>query len=413
MKKGIVMEKHRRYTIVMQHDGGFHKAPPMDVTVGSEISFKPFPAKKRFDFYVRNKKIPMRPVAMLCVLLLLLVPVYFTMGVNKTYAYVSIDINPSIELEINEDMQVRSMIAVNEDGKEILRKLPEYKGKKLEKILSLIMQKSEDAGLLENGKNMLLGVSYALDKHESSVLDKVDNYFLENGEGWQVATFMVPEEIREIADKKKLSMGEVMVSKLKDPEYKSNQSSWMDEEEKAIINSFYDNDSHSTKTTVDKDNLQGAPKQSDQNNSDYESESAKNKPAKETSNMNSNEHGKSEKPDNKNAGERDKVEEHHPKNRGKARGYYKENPGKANVHSQEKPGRANGHHKEKSGKEKRYSKENPGKAKGHSENIPGKAKGHYKDNPGKAKGHQKDHPGKAKGHTKNDHGKGHKQKHNH
>ncbi|GAA0595811.1 anti-sigma-I factor RsgI [Virgibacillus siamensis] len=412
MKKGIVMGKHRRYMIVMQNDGVFCKAPPMDVSVGSEISFEPLPAKNRFDFYMKNRKISMKPVALLCVVLLLLVPVYFTMGVNKTYAYVSIDINPSIELEINEEMQVRSMTAVNEDGKKIVKELPEYKGKQLEKILALIMQKSEDSGLTENGKSMLLGVSYALDKHELSVLDAVDSYFIENGEDWQVATFMVPKEIHKIADEKKLSMGEVMVSKMNDSDYTSNQSSWMNEEEKAIINSFYNNDSHSTTTTVDNDDSKSVTKQSDKNSSDNESESAQNKPAKETNNINWNENGNSRNPEN-NAGESSKANEQHQENRGKARGHHKDNPGKAKGHSHEKRGKVNGHHKGKAGKAQVHFKENRGKAKGHSENIPGKAKGHHKGNPGKAKGHHKDHPGKAKGHHKNHPGKGHKQKHNH
>ncbi|WP_077324946.1 anti-sigma factor domain-containing protein [Virgibacillus siamensis] len=380
MKKGIVMEKHRRYMIVMQSDGVFQKAPPMDkVAVGSEVTFEPLRARKRSYFYANNRNFSLKPVAMLCVLLLLLVPVYFMMGVNKTYAYVSIDINPSIELEINDELQVRSMNAVNDDGKEIIKQLADYKGKKLEEVITLIMQKSENNGLIKNGKNMLIGVSYALDKHDISVLDTVDKFFLKNGKGWKIATFVVPKEIHNLADEKEQSMGKVMVSKLNDPAYTGNKSTWMNDGEKAIINSFYNKKKDQAENV---DTQENAKKKPESNESDDGSDTSE---LKETKADDDARHSDIEN---------NKKQKAEWKNQKEAKGHQKGNPGKAK-----------GHHKENRGKahQKLLEKDNPGKAKGLHKDNPGKVKGHYKDNPGKAKGHHKDNPGKAKGHSKKKH----------
>lgn len=51
MSKGIVMERHRTYSIVMTSDGGFHKVKPVkDAGIGTEVSYEVLVSKKRALF---------------------------------------------------------------------------------------------------------------------------------------------------------------------------------------------------------------------------------------------------------------------------------------------------------------------------------------------------------------------------
>lgn len=261
------MEKHRHYTIVMQKDGAFQKALPIkDADIGAEVFFQPKETKMSSLFYLfssKNKIVPVRLIAMTCMLFVLIMPFYFIMNSNETYAYVNIDINPSVELEVNEQLKVQSINPLNGDAEILINKLSEYKGKELEHVIDNIMNTSEKAGLLKNGKNMLVGVSYILDSHKISVVDTVDKYFSDHNTDWKIATFKVPKEIRMQAKENKQTMNELMATSLTessethDVSKKDNmdQTEPVNDEEEAMINSFYNkNQNHSESIKSNKSN---------------------------------------------------------------------------------------------------------------------------------------------------------------
>ncbi|MFC4559109.1 hypothetical protein ACFO3D_13000 [Virgibacillus kekensis] len=245
MKKGILMETNRRYSIMMRSDGVFERTKPVQgVSIGEEVRYQPLPEKRGFAL-LSGKTVgaPYRITAMACMLLLLVMPFYFVLQTDSTYAYVNIDINPSIELEIDEDLEVTSVNPLNEDGQVIADKLEGYKGDKLNLVIDYIVTESEKLGLLSNGKNMLVGVSYLSDQTDVSVLSTVDDYFMTNNQDWNIATFNVPKEIREQAHKNKQSMNKIMAAGYaesgKEIETQVAESGDVNEQEKAIINSFF------------------------------------------------------------------------------------------------------------------------------------------------------------------------------
>lgn len=248
MKKGIIMEKHRRFTVIMQKDGIFHKALPIDdAVIGTEVSYQPMEMKKNYYFSGKKTRVPVRMLAMACLLLLLVVPFYFFNNTSNTYAYVSIDINPSIELEIDEKLKVQSITPLNDDAEILISQLTDFQGSKFEQVIDQIMSKSEKEGLTANGKNILIGVSYVPDEPEVSALDSIDNHFVTNESGWKVATFQVPGNIRDTAMKNKQSVNEFMASNVIESIDSSKESTkiQVNDEEEALINSFYNNNNHS------------------------------------------------------------------------------------------------------------------------------------------------------------------------
>ncbi|ASK60910.1 hypothetical protein CFK37_01130 [Virgibacillus phasianinus] len=243
MSKGIVMEKHRNYIIVMTQDGSFRKVKSVkDADIGAEISYEMLASKKGELLFFHSKK-SSRYVAIACMVLLFVMPFFLLGGQNKTYAYVNLDINPSLEIEIDQNLNVVSISPLNDDARKLIQKLPDYQDKKIERLIELIMNKSDALGLTKHGKNVLVGVSY-VDGRDISVLDTVDNYFLTHNTSWDIATFQVPGEIREQAQKEKVSMNKVMAENMEttasEPE-KMVLKTRADDDEKELIHSFYSN----------------------------------------------------------------------------------------------------------------------------------------------------------------------------
>ncbi|ASN06625.1 anti-sigma factor domain-containing protein [Virgibacillus necropolis] len=247
MSKGIVMEKHRKFTIVMTKNGSFHKVKPVkEADIGAEVSYEILPLKKSKLLFFQPKNsgsMPVKYIAIACMVLLFIMPFYLLGGPTKTYAYVNLDINPSLEIEIDDDLNVVYISPLNDDARKLKKQLPDYEGKKIEQVIEIIMKKSDALGLTKNGKTVLVGVSYVNDQ-AISVLDTVDNYFSTHQTSWDMATFQVSKEIRKRALKKDISMNKIvadtMEEEVSNPERMIIQPRVSDGE-KELIHSFYTN----------------------------------------------------------------------------------------------------------------------------------------------------------------------------
>ncbi|WP_047979852.1 anti-sigma-I factor RsgI family protein [Ornithinibacillus contaminans] len=293
MKKGIVMEQHRKYTIVMTRDGSFEKANPIqDVEIGVEVDFTPI-VKKQFSHVLKENMLTFRMAAIACVLVLLAIPLYMVATEDKTYAYVDIDINPSIELEIEEDLKVSEIIPLNDDAAALLAKIDGLQGENLEKVIDIIVKASEENGYVNDGKNVLVGVHYVNGEPNKniSVLDIIDNHFLQSGTDWKVLTLEISSEIREAAEKNKLSMNKVLAESIAVQEDAVDKVS---SDEKEILESFY-SDKSKEKMAVEEE-----PKQKPKQKQDIKTPStSKEKPKEKEQSKPSSSETKKTIPENK------------------------------------------------------------------------------------------------------------------
>jgi len=233
VNKGIVMEQHPHYTIIMTKDGLFQKAVPIkDVPVGCEVYYHPLVQKKTPSFFFQFKRfvsVPTAVLAMMCLIILLSLPIYFSTTTSKTYAYVNVDINPSVEMELNKKLQVTSVSALNNDATSLIENLNDVEGETLETVLKEVIRESEANGLTKNGKNMILGINY-VDEQDRGTID-IDHLNLSSE--WGIVTLNIPEEIREIAKKEHQSMNEVIINE--NPDNIQN----LNTKDIEIIHSFY------------------------------------------------------------------------------------------------------------------------------------------------------------------------------
>lgn len=167
MNKGIVMEISDSSIIVMSPEGRFEKLPrgTRNCEVGEEILFAP--ATKRFRVPQIGILSGLAAAIVLCFVLVSTLTGSVPGG--QVVAYVTIDINPSIEIGIDNEEVVQDLQGLNSDGDELISTLV-YKGKSLEAVTSDILDKAEQ-GALAKGEGDII-ISSTVVEQKSAVNDE-------------------------------------------------------------------------------------------------------------------------------------------------------------------------------------------------------------------------------------------------
>lgn len=192
MKKGIVLEVHDDYVTMLTPDGEFLKSRKQkgQVDIGEEIIFFPLhrgaTEKRKLSSFLKMK---WAIVTMLtaAVLFLSFYPKYVN---NQVYAYVSLDVNPSLELGLNKNMQVVSIDAFNDEAKLLLPRLGDWKNEDLSKVSSDIMELIRQDGYLKAGGEIV--IASVLPDSENLVLKKkIQNEITSLSKNFQVENISV------------------------------------------------------------------------------------------------------------------------------------------------------------------------------------------------------------------------------
>ena len=91
---------------------------------------------------------------------------------RKVFAYVSVDINPSLEVSVTKDLRVIDLQACNDDGRRILKELKQWENKQLQEVIRTIIKQSQEDKYLTNDKQVML-TAIAKDKLLEPKLEKV------------------------------------------------------------------------------------------------------------------------------------------------------------------------------------------------------------------------------------------------
>ncbi|MDF2859534.1 MAG: YkrI [Neobacillus sp.] len=148
------MEMDDSYLTLLTPDGEFCRAHKQDIpySVGEEIYFFPIMVQQRnkpkgtFIDIFKLKSVWMS-TAVLFVFLGSVVPVYQS---NRAYAYVSIDVNPSIELGINKDMKVVELTGYNKEGKNIVSQISDWKKRDVSEVTKQILTELKSEGFVKD-----------------------------------------------------------------------------------------------------------------------------------------------------------------------------------------------------------------------------------------------------------------------
>ncbi|MFQ3543691.1 hypothetical protein Q7A53_06370 [Halobacillus rhizosphaerae] len=248
MRKGIVMEQGHHFTIVMSSDGAFYKSQPIEAEIGAEIEFKAMTEersvrKQAWLFSQRNMKVAALAMA-LCVALF---PLFLCYGSNRAYAYVNIDINPSVELKLNNKMEVLEIHPLNKDAKGIVSHMEHWKRKKASEVTLDMISLSQEYGYMNKKNEVLIGISYVKNSHTKDFTKEIETYLEKKSLPVSIAAYEVPEDIRKQAKQKKGSVNKEMARTIGKDNKTSKETSvaqnvHIGDEDKAIIQSFYQED---------------------------------------------------------------------------------------------------------------------------------------------------------------------------
>ncbi|AMX84283.1 hypothetical protein GS3922_11755 [Geobacillus subterraneus] len=152
MKKGIVLELDEEFVTVLTTEGEFLRVKKEgEYEVGEEIEAGA--VKKTFPFHRRSFRYALVSALAAAVLL---VTTWIQWPSGAVYAYMSIDINPSIEAGVDDDLHVLTLKAYNEEGKNVLAALPAWKNKPFSAVAEQIIVLSEKKGYLKEGGEVLI-----------------------------------------------------------------------------------------------------------------------------------------------------------------------------------------------------------------------------------------------------------------
>lgn len=215
MSQGIIMALNKKTAVVLKPDGQFVKVRRQQhYEIGASIT-----DLGTLRAVPRTRQRMLQWGAMTSALLIFLVGIWMVQP-PPVVAYVSMDINPSIELGLDQKERVRTLRAVNEDTEAFIKGL-DYKGKALEAVMTEIAQKLVEQHILtvEHPEVVIasvpmraLGVEW--EAHVTQTMTRVLNEATEqvdteNKIHLDVTTVSLPAEIRVEAEEKGVSSGKM------------------------------------------------------------------------------------------------------------------------------------------------------------------------------------------------------------
>jgi hypothetical protein len=147
--KGVIMESNKNTAIVLDEKGCFRKIKVrgQNLEVGQEIKLDQFSKTKTNNYFNALKTV----AAILVIAILTTVPIYYNSQLD-THAYITIDINPSIELALNSRGKVLKVSALNNDA-DILIKDLKLKNMTCDEAILLITDKAQNLDYIKEDNN--------------------------------------------------------------------------------------------------------------------------------------------------------------------------------------------------------------------------------------------------------------------
>ncbi|CAM3681101.1 hypothetical protein [Mesobacillus zeae] len=162
MRKGIILEVNDLYVTLLTPEGEFMRTRKLrqDYPLGGEIQFFPMELGKNSKREKAMSFLKMlsngKAGALIAAVILLLafsVPLYQS---GHVYAYMSIDVNPSVEMGLNEKLEVINIKAYNKDGEAILSGLKGWKKQDASTVANLVLTEIKEQGYMKKNKDVLI-----------------------------------------------------------------------------------------------------------------------------------------------------------------------------------------------------------------------------------------------------------------
>ena len=142
--KGCIVKLENTYAIVVTDTLEYLKIHKKNnLYIGKEIIFVDE------DIYREKKKTLIHTSALAAAILFFIIfsisflskQNIFPLKSNEIVAVVSLDINPSIEFEVNRDYEIVKIIPINNEAHDLIH--PKWKGRKIQEIIPMVIKKAQ------------------------------------------------------------------------------------------------------------------------------------------------------------------------------------------------------------------------------------------------------------------------------
>ncbi|CRK80701.1 anti-sigma factor domain-containing protein [Neobacillus massiliamazoniensis] len=208
MKKGIVMEIDDAFLTLLTPEGEFLRTrnQKRQYIIGEEITFFPISSDNASRSIIMRNLLKRKTIWAICVMTALFIFLGSMIPMNqdnKAYAYMSIDVNPSIELGINKKMQVVELNGFNKEGKKIISAITNWKNKDVSQLAKIILNEMKKEGYLKSNQPIIIS-TVRTNGSEQQVEAKLNENLNEikakaNEERLEVTLYKGTEEEREKA----------------------------------------------------------------------------------------------------------------------------------------------------------------------------------------------------------------------
>jgi hypothetical protein len=349
MRKGIIMDIEDNLLIMMTPEGEFlkgEKRRDYSYQIGKEIFFFPIQEEKKKQkkfLFLNFWKVASIAVAFLIIITM----VSASLPQNKeAYAYVSVDINPSMELSVNHDREVMEITPFNKDAEKVISELNDWKGERVEAVTEKIIKECDELGFLTENHTIVIAsvfTSLASTKDVKVITNELTSFeqSIEKETNTSITYKEASSKERKEAKEKGMTVAKLM-------------------KEKDDTNNSETNSENQKENGKDK-------KDSVKNNSLSAEQQSPSKPLKEKQSNEDNEHKKDKQSNGRNNHKKEnhlngqnKQNKHH-KDKSKVNNGNQSKGKNNNVRSQHRKIEQPGNHQERKDKKKNHKNENNGK----------------------------------------------------
>ncbi len=168
--KGLVMEIRGRHAIVLKTNGEFEKIKNNNFKVGYEVNLDQYNGFSKET--VSNIGTLRKIVSIAAVFMIIFSLSYGVYSYNTPYSYVSVDINPSVEITANVFDRIINIEGINNDGEKLVS-LKHYKNKKVRDGIGNIIESAVKEGYIKpEYSNMVLLTIASRDTEKSERIEK-------------------------------------------------------------------------------------------------------------------------------------------------------------------------------------------------------------------------------------------------
>jgi len=208
-KRGIVLKTSARHCIIITPNGTYEKIPlpAQGAKIGAEIAYS------RFPFHSNIK-----PLLMVASFLIVFMSFALIRQAQlpQAAAYISLDINPSLEMAVDKDLNVIDVQCFNEDASNLIQP-EELRGKNMYDAFVEVINKAIEQNYIKPGEdNLIISTVSPAGTEPLSLDQEAVGQFLENavtasGYAGQVTVYSASDEIRVTAKNEGLSPGKYLI----------------------------------------------------------------------------------------------------------------------------------------------------------------------------------------------------------